>query len=163
VLLTISILSLMVADVCCLILVADLWAHPQKIAVMNAVWPITALYSEPLALVAYFWFGRQRGAQAGAPAPRFWQTVFTGTTHCGAGCTLGDIVAECIVFAGGIVLFGSHLLTSLMYWMSVPFHPRLEVGNPKYWFLTQVEMPLGFITSFPANWWLIRRKWKEAM
>ncbi len=28
----------------------------------------------------------------------FWQTAFVGVTHCGSGCTLGDILAEWTVF-----------------------------------------------------------------
>ena len=29
----------------------------------------------------------------------FWQSVAVGGTHCGAGCTLGDIIAEFALFA----------------------------------------------------------------
>jgi hypothetical protein len=32
-----------------------------------------------------------------------------------------------------------------------------------YWFLMQIAMIAGFLTSFPANWWLIRHKWTEEM
>lgn len=32
-----------------------------------------------------------------------------GATHCGSGCTLGDLVAEWIVFAAPIVIFGQKL------------------------------------------------------
>jgi hypothetical protein len=50
-----------------------------------------------------------------------------------------------------------------MYWMRRHFIPNLSVTEPEYWFLMQVGMALGFLTSFPANWWLIRNGWKEAM
>ena len=35
--------------------------------------------------------GRPGGGHKEKP---FWQTTFVGVTHCGAGCTLGDIIAE---------------------------------------------------------------------
>lgn len=37
------------------------------------------------------------------------QTVAVATTHCGAGCTLGDIVAEWLVFAAPVTIFGQRL------------------------------------------------------
>src|ERR1700731_3506731 len=67
----------------------------QMMAVMNVVWPITALYSGPLGLAAYFFVGRSMPTMAPEgtmhherPAKPFWQRVFISTTHCGAGCTV---------------------------------------------------------------------------
>ncbi|WP_241869497.1 DUF4396 domain-containing protein, partial [Acidocella aminolytica] len=37
----------------------------------------------------------------------FWVSTFVGSTHCGAGCTLGDIIAEFLVFFTGAVFVGS--------------------------------------------------------
>ena len=73
-------------------------------AVMEAVWPITALYTGPLGLWAYWRWGRPKSAatrrEHGEPAPRrFGVRVAVGASHCGAGCTLGDIIATWIVFA----------------------------------------------------------------
>ncbi|MEP6539229.1 MAG: DUF4396 domain-containing protein, partial [Bryobacteraceae bacterium] len=34
---------------------------------------------------------------------------------------------------------------------------------PAYWFMMQIAMLVGFVTAYPANWWLIRKKFKEAM
>ena len=178
--------------------------------VMNFVWPITALYFGPFALLTYFLFGRHQDRQR-----PFWQKVWVGVTHCGAGCTLGDIVAEWSVFATGFTIAGSKLAGSytldfalafllgvvfqyysiatmrnlhgwpaivaalkadtisliafevglfvFMYWMSKHLHPHFEPDTPEYWFLMQMGMVLGFFTSYPANWWLIRQGWKEAM
>jgi hypothetical protein len=47
--------------------------------------------------------------------------------------------------------------------MHAAFHPALEPNDPRYWFLMQIGMIIGFFTSLPAKWWLIRKGWKEAM
>jgi hypothetical protein len=36
----------------------------------------------------------------------FWQKVVVGTTHCGAGCTLADIIGHWLIFFLPLVLFG---------------------------------------------------------
>ncbi|SIS65906.1 DUF4396 domain-containing protein [Salimicrobium flavidum] len=33
----------------------------------------------------------------------------------------------------------------------------------RYWFMMQIAMILGFLTSYPANWWLVKRGIKEEM
>jgi Domain of unknown function (DUF4396) len=52
-------------------------------------------------------------------------------------------------------------------WMAlssrVLFHPKLEPTEPAYWLMMQVAMLVGFLTAYPANWWLIRKGIKEAM
>lgn len=40
---------------------------------------------------------------------------------------------------------------------------RLEVNSPEFWFMMQIAMIAGFVTSYPMNWWLIVRGVKEAM
>jgi hypothetical protein len=74
--------------------------------IMNIVWPVTALYSGPLGLWAYFSFGRVRTATRRKP---FWQITAVATTHCGAGCTLGDIISEWFVVAVPVTLFGQKI------------------------------------------------------
>jgi hypothetical protein len=32
-----------------------------------------------------------------------------------------------------------------------------------YWVLMQIGMIAGFATTYPVNWWLIERGWKERM
>jgi len=39
----------------------------------------------------------------------FWKSVFVSTTHCAAGCDLGDIIGAPIVSWAGWTLFGSRL------------------------------------------------------
>src|SRR5271156_3968067 len=92
-------LSLATALLCAGGILVDVVRHPQRMAVMNWVWPITALYAGPLAVVAYLRLGRPSAAHAAGthhtmPETPFWATVLVGTSHCGAGCTLGDILAE---------------------------------------------------------------------
>lgn len=103
---TIAVVSLAVAFACAAIIAFDMTRHPQKMAVMVPVWPITALYLGPVAVWAYWTMGRPSpdGSQGDK---RFWQQAFVGTTHCGAGCTLGDVLAEFTVFFGGLTVFGS--------------------------------------------------------
>ncbi|MGJ4912921.1 DUF4396 domain-containing protein [Bradyrhizobium sp. HKCCYLRH2060] len=40
---------------------------------------------------------------------------------------------------------------------------RLEVDCPEFWFMMQIAMLFGFVTSYPANWWLLSRGLKEKM
>ncbi len=128
-----------------------------------------------------------------------------GATHCGSGCTLGDIVAESIV--GGTVftlfgkaIFGAWVIDFLfafllgiafqyytiapmrglslgaglraaikadtlsltawqvgMYgWMAIAtfviFGHELHQTDPVFWFMMQLGMLAGFMTSYPVNW-----------
>ena len=209
------------------IIIVDLLAgHPQRMWIMNIVWPITALYFGPLALWAYFEGGRmsegkamERDKEGGENTPSqkpFWAKCALGATHCGAGCTLGDVVAEWLMFAFPLVLFGHKIfgtwlvdyacaflfgiafqyftikpmrdlgpapalfaafkadalsLTAWqigMYgWMAIAtfllFGHELKKTDPVFWFMMQVAMGAGFLTSYPVNWWLLKKKIKEAM
>ena len=119
----VSIVSLFLAFACSAIILIDILVGPsQKMAIMNWVWPITAIWSGPLGLWAYFQFGRANnlGGQHGnqpkskdqlerkADKP-FWQITTVGDLHCAAGCTLGDFAGEWIVFLTGLVIAGSAL------------------------------------------------------
>jgi hypothetical protein len=39
----------------------------------------------------------------------------------------------------------------------------LRPNTPVFWFMMQIGMILGFATSYPVNWWLVRQGNKEAM
>lgn len=80
---------------------------------MEAVWPNTALYLGVVAVIAYRTWGRSKSpawlqSRAVGEPPRlpYAATVGTGVAHCGAGCTIGDIIAEFAVFFLGVQLFG---------------------------------------------------------
>lgn len=40
---------------------------------------------------------------------------------------------------------------------------KLYPDHAAYWFLMQIEVFLGFLTSYPDNWWLIRKGIQDAM
>jgi uncharacterized protein DUF4396 len=220
--------------------------YRQHMAIMNLVWPITALYFGPIAVWFYVRRGRhmsQRWAHEHrmdmaemmdsdderdppsywAFARKNWWPVSKGTSHCGTGRTLGDIVGEWLVYvtAWTIPIFAAHSANSLMamfvadfafawtfgivfqYFSIVPmredigrlagirqaikadtlsivafqiglfgfmalyhlvlWQPPLSVASPKYWWMMQVGMVVGFFTAWPVNAWLVRRGWKEKM
>jgi hypothetical protein len=85
----------------------------QPVRIMEAVWPITALYTGPLGWFIYARLGRLRlvtAAQRRRPREPRWRGPFISATHCGAGCTLGDIIGESAVFAGSWAIAGAALL-----------------------------------------------------
>ena len=63
--------------------------RPPHMAVMKLVWPLTGLFGGPLALWLYLSYGRDHHKP-------FWSSVAIDTCHCGAGCTLGDLIAEAL-------------------------------------------------------------------
>jgi hypothetical protein len=96
-----SICALLAGFLCALIAAVDVTRHPQHVWVMSLVWPITALFAGPLALWVYFRFGRGMGHAGhghGMQRKPFVASVAIADTHCGAGCTLGDILSEWLVF-----------------------------------------------------------------
>ena len=40
---------------------------------------------------------------------------------------------------------------------------KLEVTSVAFWFMMQLAMITGFVTSYPVNWWLITKGIKERM
>jgi hypothetical protein len=116
----VAVASLVVALGCAAVILVDVVLHPQHMAVMNVVWPVTALYLGPIALWGYFTAGRSstedavRSAErAGQPMPGkrrpTWQATALAATHCGAGCTLGDLAAESFVVLVPLTLFGHRI------------------------------------------------------
>ncbi|GAB3493316.1 DUF4396 domain-containing protein [Flexivirga lutea] len=90
--------------------------YRQPMPVMEAVWPISGLYFLPVAIWSYHRFGRPMSRRwqterhrAGAPEKPRWASVAVGVSHCGAGCTLGDIIAEFALFAVGATIAGQTL------------------------------------------------------
>ncbi len=197
--------------------------YRQHMKVMEAVWPITGLYFGPLAIGAYRAWGRPDSRrwrrENGDPPPKpGYATTAVGVSHCGAGCTLGDIIAEFAVFGLGASVAGlalgaeyigdylaalalgivfqyfaiapmrglslrkglaaaakadvaslSAFEVGLFGWMALmalvffPAPHHLLPTSPVYWFLMQIGMIVGFLTSWPVNTWLIRHGIKEAM
>lgn len=118
-----AIASLLLASLCAGLIAIDEMRHPQKMWIMNVVWPVTALFGSALWTWAYFRFGRLATREAADAAKRAGQDspnkrkgfawmVAEGASHCGAGCTLGDILAEWLAFAVPVIAtwFGWHWL-----------------------------------------------------
>ncbi len=106
---TLSVISLAGAIISAIIIAIDLWRNPQSMRIMNVVWVLTALWSSVFGLVAYFWFGRERKmmpmdmgsmpmGEMKMPQRTKWQSITLSTLHCGAGCTLADILGSMILF-----------------------------------------------------------------
>lgn len=133
--------SLSLCSACSLIILVHELRRPQKMMIMNIVWPITALYLGPVALWSYFKSGSkmtrlhliqtEREIRAELHEERYSnirrmrspndrgegritrEQVAVSTMHCGAGCTLGDIVGEWWIFGAGLSMAGGTLATRL--------------------------------------------------
>ena len=86
-----AIVSLAVAVLCATWIVVDEVRKPQRMWIMNLVWPLTALFGSVLWIWLYV-----RSRQASKVPPAI--DIAKATTHCGAGCVLGDIIAEWLAF-----------------------------------------------------------------
>jgi hypothetical protein len=123
----ISWVSLGIAFVCALVIVIDEIRHPQKMWIMNVVWPVTALYFSLFGLWGYFRIGRGMARDAtkrmsmdemqpqmtereeGAGHGPTWRQTAVSGSHCGAGCVIGDLISEFSLFALGWTLLGKSL------------------------------------------------------
>lgn len=101
--------------ICSMIVIAvDIIKHPQMMKIMNVVWPVTALYSGPLGIWAYFKIGRQMpkgNMEKNKQEKPVWQSILKGALHCGSGCTLGDLIAASLITVFAIEFFNSQLIT----------------------------------------------------
>jgi hypothetical protein len=95
--------------------------YRQKMRVMEWVWPVTGLYFGPIAVWGYLRYGRPTSskwlAEQGLDEPPDkpgWAATATGVSHCGAGCTLGDIIAEFAVFGLGVMIAGQTVLAEYL-------------------------------------------------
>ncbi len=121
-------LSLGIAFVSAAIIVVDEAKHPQKMWIMNIVWPATALYLSVFAMWAYFRFGKSMSKEAqqkmseedhkskmmNARANPSWTQVGIAASHCGSGCVIADVITEFTLFGFAITLFGSTLWASFV-------------------------------------------------
>jgi hypothetical protein len=164
--------SLGIASICAIVIAVDEIRHPQKMWIMNVVWPVTALYFSVFGLWGYFRVGRRmakdamQGMSMDQMRPQMtghenragrnptWRQTAVSDSHCGAGCVIGDIISEFSLFALGWTLLGKSLYAEydlLLAWL---------FGIAFQYFAIMI---LGFFTSYPMNRWLIKAGWKEAM
>ena len=94
-----AIFSIAVGLLCALWVAWDVTRHPQKMWIMNLVWPLTALFGGLIWLALYLTYGRSRGRGIEEQQTPFPAMVAKGASHCGAGCALGDLIAEWLAFA----------------------------------------------------------------
>jgi hypothetical protein len=202
-----------------LVIVVDIFllGNRQHMAIMNLVFPLTALYMGPVALWAYLARGRRMPNMQRDARDSWWQ-VSLSDSHCGAGCALGDIAGEWLVWAtawtiGSTAELGPEYILDLPFawvfgilfqyfaiaplrgqigelaplrdaiksdtlsvlsfevglfgWMAlshyVIWQPPLPIDSPGQWFMMQIGMSLGFLTSWPVNRWLLVSGVKEPM
>jgi hypothetical protein len=91
--------TLVLGMLCAIVIQIDMLSHPPHMAIMARVWPLCALFGTIFVVWLYFRHGRGDHAAKSKTKPRFPVIVAKGTLHCGAGCTLGDILAEWLAFA----------------------------------------------------------------
>jgi hypothetical protein len=105
-----------------------LLGNRQHMAIMNLVYPLTALYLGPVTLWAYFTRGRMSHAQMhmheavmtnDLESRNSWWQVSLSDSHCGAGCVLGDICGEWIVWAAAWMI-GSTAALGPEYILDLP-------------------------------------------
>jgi hypothetical protein len=119
--------SLGIAFICAIVIAVDEIRHPQKMWIMNVVWPVTALYFSVFGLWGYIRIGRRmakdamQGVSMDQMQPQMtgrekraghdptWRQTAVSDSHCGAGCVIGDVISEFSLFALGWTLFGSSL------------------------------------------------------
>ncbi|HTV80486.1 MAG TPA: DUF4396 domain-containing protein [Steroidobacteraceae bacterium] len=219
-----SLAMLALAGLCSAVLAVHLLKHPQRMWIMNLVWPLCALFGSLWILWQYFRHGRSDAAGRRS----FAVSVANGTLHCGSGCTLGDLLAEALVWVAPVIatwfgwrhlfrerIFAVWVLDYLLafavgiafqyftlapmrglsflqgiraavkadalsltawqigmygfmaiayfHWFGTLLHTSLSPDRPEFWFMMQLAMACGFITSYPVNWWLIRKGIKDRM
>ena len=111
----------------------DLTHRPQSMKIMNVVWILTALWGSYLALWAYNKFGQGAPMKMGGGEMKMdmsgmkdmnmdmsmgdmsmkrphWQSVALSALHCGAGCTLADIIGEWFTNYIPVTVAGSQLI-----------------------------------------------------
>ncbi len=88
--------------------------YRQRTSVMSVVWPITALYFGPLALPAYYRWGRPRSEKwqkehGSAPEKSLPVAAATGGTPGGAASAIGHVLGVPLVVFLGLTIAGQAL------------------------------------------------------
>ncbi|WP_326717233.1 DUF4396 domain-containing protein [Vagococcus jeotgali] len=117
-------LSLLLSFVSFIYVLRDVLKHPQPMKVMNEVWPLTTLFGSIVWVKAYKKWGKPKAIAAqkmekgrdmkmgmassstnknqmemsDMKESSMPVSVFIGTCHCGAGCTLADLIIEWLLF-----------------------------------------------------------------
>lgn len=116
---TIAITSAFITILSVTIITLDLKRHPQSMKIMNIVWVLTALWASILGVIAYYYFGREEkmnmdgmdmsSMKMSDKKPK-WQSITLSTLHCGAGCTLADIIGSIFLYFIPITILKSTII-----------------------------------------------------
>lgn len=100
---TAAVALLVLGAACAVYMAWQMLRHPPKMAVMRFVWPLCALFAGPLLI----WFYHRYAGPGSKDAP-FAAKVAKGTLHCGAGCSLADLICENLAHSvpGVLAYFG---------------------------------------------------------
>ncbi|MGS2619797.1 DUF4396 domain-containing protein [Micromonospora sp. LZ34] len=90
------------------------FGYRQPVKVMEIVWPATALYLGPAAVLTYRKWGRPQSPRwldrhGNPPGSSRHAHSIIQTYHCATHCTLGVIIATPITYGVGLEIFGSTL------------------------------------------------------
>jgi hypothetical protein len=93
--------------------------YRQRVRVMELVWPITALYLGPLALPAYYRWGRPRSEKwqkehGVAPEKGLPAAAATGGTPGGAASAIGHVIGVPLVVFSGLTIAGEALWVMIL-------------------------------------------------
>ena len=94
--------------------------YRQRTSVMSVVWPITALYFGPLALPAYYRWGRPRSEKwqkehGSAPEKSLPAAAATGGTPGGAASAIGHVLGVPLVVFLGLTIAGQALWVMILF------------------------------------------------
>ncbi len=133
--------SLVIALLSAVWIALDLTRHQQKMWIMNLVWPLAATFGSLLVLVFYWRWGRTAAQEE---EPSFPVSSAKAALHCGAGCTLGDIVAEWLCF-------GAPAIAVVFGWQTL-FHEKVfAVWIVDFLFAFAIGIGFQFFTIRPMR------------
>lgn len=166
----------------------DILKHPQKeMPIMNLVWPINGLWAGIFGVWAYFTIGKNRKMNMSGmdmsnmkmddmdmkdmdmgnmkmsdnKYSSFWQGVVADTLHCGAGCSLADLIGPWLFLVFPFTIFNNYtfgewtldyflaLLTGVTFQYAA-ISPMMNEKGPKIW-LRALKIDFLSLTSWQVG------------
>ena len=161
----------------------DILKHPQKeMPIMNLVWPINGLWAGIFGVWAYFTIGKNRKMDMSGmdmsnmkmddmdmsnmkmsdnKYSSFWQGVVADTLHCGAGCSLADLIGPWLFLVFPFTIFNNYtfgewtldyflaLLTGVTFQYAA-ISPMMNEKGPKIW-LRALKIDFLSLTSWQVG------------
>lgn len=186
---TISLFFICSGFVIALIIANNLMHNKQPMKIMNTVWVLTALWGSYLALWAYFKLGkvnRQQQSKSMDMKPDMkmkmdmnmqnmpmnmpmrnmnrphWHSIALSALHCGAGCTLADIIGEWFTYyfpisIGGNMIIGNWIfdfILALLIGIYFQFYAIRE--------MEKISVSAGLMRAFKADFFSLL-SWQVGM